>query len=399
MSAGVNTTDPLARSVHGTNPQNLVEKILRVRIHNSFYWKAHCFALTAETLLEKAVQLQYIGSTYGGNHKPTPFICLTLKLLQIQPDQDIVLEYIKQEDYKYVRALGAFYLRLVGRPKDIYQYLEPLYNDYRKLRMRTPEGWILTHMDEFIDDLLHKETVLGIALPRLPKRHQLEDAGYLKPRVSALQDEFESMEKAGLLDKSKSSANGTQTDQTTGNKEDSGPENHKEEENSKQDESRKATGGTSERRLGNEQNAEHTRSRSRSRDRSESRRGDSRSHRDRKRHSRNGQRRSRSHRKSRSRSRSRSRSDDRRKRHSRRRRNSRSDSENSHDSERRRQSRSPEPKQRHKHKERKRKNDEPTRPETDASKSPAEAAKSVAPEGSTEYWNEMRKRMGMKPLK
>ncbi len=28
---------------------------------------------------------------------------------------------------------GAFYLRLVGRPKEVYQYLEPLYNDYRKV--------------------------------------------------------------------------------------------------------------------------------------------------------------------------------------------------------------------------------------------------------------------------
>lgn len=30
-------------------------------------------------------------------------------------------------------------------------------------------GWSITHMDEFVDDLLHKETVIGIALPRLPK--------------------------------------------------------------------------------------------------------------------------------------------------------------------------------------------------------------------------------------
>lgn len=39
--------------------------------------------------------------------------------------------------YRYVRALGAFYLRLTGRSKEIYQYLEPLLNDYRKLRVRT----------------------------------------------------------------------------------------------------------------------------------------------------------------------------------------------------------------------------------------------------------------------
>ena len=36
--------------------------------------------------------------------------------------------------------LGAFYLRLVGTPADIYQYLEPLYNDYRKIRLRLTQG-------------------------------------------------------------------------------------------------------------------------------------------------------------------------------------------------------------------------------------------------------------------
>ena len=41
---------------------------------------------------------------------------------------------------RYVRALGAFYMRLVGRPVDVYQYLEPLYNDYRKLKLLTPTG-------------------------------------------------------------------------------------------------------------------------------------------------------------------------------------------------------------------------------------------------------------------
>lgn len=28
---------------------------------------------------------------------------------------------------------GAFYLRLVGRALDVYTYLEPLYNDFRKV--------------------------------------------------------------------------------------------------------------------------------------------------------------------------------------------------------------------------------------------------------------------------
>lgn len=61
-------------------------------------------------------------------------------MLQIQPEKDIVVEFIKNEDYKYVRVLGAFYLRLTGTDVDIYRYLEPLYNDYRKLRRKLADG-------------------------------------------------------------------------------------------------------------------------------------------------------------------------------------------------------------------------------------------------------------------
>ena len=41
---------------------------------------------------------------------------------------------------RYVRLLGAFYLRLVGNAKEIYQYLEPLYHDFRKLRKVNESG-------------------------------------------------------------------------------------------------------------------------------------------------------------------------------------------------------------------------------------------------------------------
>lgn len=39
-----------------------------------------------------------------------------------------------------MRVLGAFYLRLTGTDTDVYQYLEPLYNDYRKLRRKLADG-------------------------------------------------------------------------------------------------------------------------------------------------------------------------------------------------------------------------------------------------------------------
>ena len=41
-----NRTVKDAHTVKGTNPQYLVEKIIRMRIYDSKYWKEECFALT-----------------------------------------------------------------------------------------------------------------------------------------------------------------------------------------------------------------------------------------------------------------------------------------------------------------------------------------------------------------
>ncbi|TPX30984.1 hypothetical protein SeMB42_g07833 [Synchytrium endobioticum] len=177
--------------IHGTNPQYLLEKIVRTRIYESLYWKESCFGLTAESLIDKALELNCIGGQYG-NQKPTEFLCLALKLLQLQPEKEIVVEYIKNEDFKYLRALGAFYMRLTGSAVDVYHYLEPLLDDYRKLRARSGSGqYDVTYMDEFVDHLLRDERVCDTILPRIPKRHVLEENKELEPRISALEDELD----------------------------------------------------------------------------------------------------------------------------------------------------------------------------------------------------------------
>lgn len=187
-----NRTVKDAKSIHGTNPQYLVEKIIRSRIYDSKYWKEECFALTAELLVDKAMELRFVGGVYGGNIKPTPFLCLTLKMLQIQPEKDIVVEFIKNEEFKYVRALGAFYMRLTGSSLDCYKYLEPLYNDNRKLRRQNKQAQFeLIHMDEFIDELLREERVCDVILPRIQKRHILEENNEIEAKISALEDDLD----------------------------------------------------------------------------------------------------------------------------------------------------------------------------------------------------------------
>jgi pre-mRNA-splicing factor 38A len=41
-----NRTVKDAKSIKGSNPQYLIEKIIRTRIYDTQYWKEKCFALT-----------------------------------------------------------------------------------------------------------------------------------------------------------------------------------------------------------------------------------------------------------------------------------------------------------------------------------------------------------------
>ena len=98
-------------------------------------------------------------------------------------------------------------------------------NDYRKIRIQDREGsFHLSHMDEFIDSLLHEDRVCDTQLPRLAKRYVLEENNELEPRVSLLEaddldldeeeedeeidEEFEEKKKlAEMLDKAKEASN------------------------------------------------------------------------------------------------------------------------------------------------------------------------------------------------
>lgn len=54
--------------------------------------------------------------------------------------------------------------------------------------------FVLTYMDEFIDNLLTEERVCDTILPRLTQRFVLEELGELEPRISPLQEEIDAVE-------------------------------------------------------------------------------------------------------------------------------------------------------------------------------------------------------------
>ncbi|KAF2456575.1 Pre-mRNA-splicing factor 38, partial [Lineolata rhizophorae] len=232
---------PLTR---GVNPATLFEKPVVDRIIESYYWKEQCFGLNEASLCDRAVELTSVGGVYGGGSlgKASPFLCLAFKLLTLAPDRAVVEAYLnwgaedgdyEDEDeeaamdedggagpreknarrgrgadrepdphepprragaFKYVRALAAFYVRVAWDAVDVYRTLEPLLGDWRKLRRRTRAGFVLTTVDQFVDDLLTKERVCATTLWKLPQRSLLEDLDLLEPRVSPLGEELEALD-------------------------------------------------------------------------------------------------------------------------------------------------------------------------------------------------------------
>lgn len=169
------------------NKQLVLEGILRKKIFACKYWKEKCYALNAETIIDRAIEIKYIGGAYGKIGTPTDFICLILKLLQISPDLEIIYEYLHNPDYKYLTAIAAFYVRLAAKPKDVYKLLEPLYEDYRKICVRGVDGsFTVSYMDVYVNELIKNDTCLGITLPKIPCRSVLVDSNELEEYVSLI---------------------------------------------------------------------------------------------------------------------------------------------------------------------------------------------------------------------
>lgn len=176
---------------NGMNPATLLEKAMVERIIDCFYFKDACFGLNEADIVDRVVShVSFIGGTYGSSQKPTPFLCLLFKLLQLNPGDDVLQEYMGYggEKFKYLRVLAAFYVRLTRRSEDVYKTLEPVLEDGRKLRRKGAQGTTLTYVDQFVDDLLSKDRVCGTSLWQLTKRELLEDLEKLEPRVSPLGD-------------------------------------------------------------------------------------------------------------------------------------------------------------------------------------------------------------------
>ncbi|KAH7316731.1 PRP38 family-domain-containing protein [Stachybotrys elegans] len=200
---------------NGLNPANIMEKAVKDRVVESYFYKEQCFALNEADIIDRVVEhVQFIGGTHGASQKPSPFLCLAFKLLELAPSDEILREYLQYggDNFKYLRALACFYVRLTRQAKDVYETLEPFLEDRRKLRRKARAGTSLTYVDEFVDDLLTKDRVCATSLWKMPKRETLEDLEILEPRVSPLGDIDELLEEEEEKEKEEQHRNGDEAE-------------------------------------------------------------------------------------------------------------------------------------------------------------------------------------------
>lgn len=180
-----------ALAPNGVNPAKIMEKTVMDRIVKSYFYIEQCFAVNEADIIDRVVEhVSFIGGTLGMEQKPSPFLCLAFKLLELGPSDEVIREYLDHggENFKYLRALAVFYVRMTRASKEVYEMLEPFLADRRKLRRKKRVGTSLTYMDDFVDELLTKDRVCATSMKMLTKREILEELEVLEPRVSPLGD-------------------------------------------------------------------------------------------------------------------------------------------------------------------------------------------------------------------
>lgn len=168
----------------------IFDTILRNKIYNSKFWKQQLSGVNEETIIDLILKLKYVGGTKSSYKKPTKYICIILKLLHMKIDKNIIMLYLTNDNI-HLKAVAAFYIRLVSDSESIYKILEPLFNNYTNiLYLDESDHKRDIGFDELIELLLFEEEIFAVKLPRLVERNILVKRGILKKYSFKFEDEL-----------------------------------------------------------------------------------------------------------------------------------------------------------------------------------------------------------------
>ena len=168
-------THTFTSSIRGVAPQHLIDTATRHSIYQSVYWNQYCFGLNLVTLIDRVPNLKGVGGVYGMFREPSNFICLFLKLLELEPSKDVIYFILNTKSWqmKHLRLMAALYVRFVFPPEEVYIILEDQLTYYFKIAVLREDGYHVEHYDEVIYSFLKDKFWCGITLPPLTPRINL----------------------------------------------------------------------------------------------------------------------------------------------------------------------------------------------------------------------------------
>ena len=165
-------TQSYSTSVRGVAPQYLIDTATRRSIYQSNYWNQYCFGVNLVTFVDRAQNLNGVGGVYGMFKEPCNFLCLFLKLLELEPSKAVIHAFLNTRPWqmKHLRLLAALYVRFVFPPEEVYIILEDLMAQYNKVAVLREDGYHIEHFDEVIYSFLNDKFWCGITFPPLTPR-------------------------------------------------------------------------------------------------------------------------------------------------------------------------------------------------------------------------------------
>lgn len=170
------------KAVRGMAPQHLLDPKTRHKIYESVFWLQYCFGVNLVTFVDRAQLIRGVGGLYGQHKAPSNFLCLFLKLLELEPSEEVIQNMLNTKCWqmKHLRLLAALYVRFTYPCERVYLILEPLLQQYNKVAILKTDGWEMSYFDLIIQSFLKDEFWCGVSFPPLTPRIGLP------PRLSPL---------------------------------------------------------------------------------------------------------------------------------------------------------------------------------------------------------------------
>lgn len=170
------------RSIRGMAPQHLIDSITRHKIYNSVYWQQFAFGVNLVTLVDRAQHLKCVGGLFGTMKQPCNFLCLFLKLLELEPSETVIASFLETKTWqmKHLRLLAALYVRFAYPPETVYIALEPLLLQYTRVAVLDSGGFEVKRFDEVVHAFIRQKFWCGVSFPPMTPRPGI------MPRVSPL---------------------------------------------------------------------------------------------------------------------------------------------------------------------------------------------------------------------